>query len=68
MCKRQNVKVNLSLCLTEHCVMKAYWGSVGVAPTHSLASALDGSVWSASRPGRFTLRERASGTRRIGGL
>jgi hypothetical protein len=30
--------------------------------THSLTSALDGGEWSASRPGRFTPRERASGT------
>jgi hypothetical protein len=27
--------------------------------THSLTSALDGGEWSASRPGRFTPRERA---------
>jgi hypothetical protein len=35
--------------------------------THSLTSALDGSEWSASRPGRFTPRERALGTHCIGG-
>jgi hypothetical protein len=34
---------------------------------HSLTSALDGVEWSASRPGRFTLRERAPGTHWIGG-
>jgi hypothetical protein len=34
---------------------------------HSLTSALDGGVWSASRPGHFTPRERAPGTRWIGG-
>jgi hypothetical protein len=28
---------------------------------HSLTSALDGGEWSASRPGRFTPRERAPG-------
>jgi hypothetical protein len=28
---------------------------------------LDGGEWSASRPGRFTPRERAHGTHRIGG-
>jgi hypothetical protein len=33
----------------------------------SLTSALDGGEWSASRPGRFTPRERAPGTRWIGG-
>jgi hypothetical protein len=34
--------------------------------THSLTSALDGGEWSASRPGRFTPRERAPGTHWIG--
>jgi hypothetical protein len=34
--------------------------------THSLTSALDGGEWSASRPGRFTPRERASVTHWIG--
>jgi hypothetical protein len=35
--------------------------------THSLTSALDGGEWSASRPGRFTPRERAPLDRRLGG-
>jgi hypothetical protein len=35
--------------------------------THSLTSALGGGEWSASRPGRFTSRERAPGTHWIGG-
>jgi len=26
------VKVKLSLCLTKHHAMKAYWGSEGIAP------------------------------------
>jgi hypothetical protein len=34
---------------------------------HSLTSALDGSEWSASRPGLFTPRERAPGAHWIGG-
>jgi hypothetical protein len=34
---------------------------------HSLTSALDVGEWSASRPGRFTPRERAPGTHWIGG-
>jgi hypothetical protein len=34
---------------------------------HSLTSALDEGEWSASRPGRFTPRERAPGTHWIGG-
>jgi hypothetical protein len=35
--------------------------------THSLTSALDGGEWSASRPGRFTSKERDPGTHWIGG-
>jgi hypothetical protein len=35
--------------------------------THSLTSTLDGGEWSASRPGRFTLRERVPSTLCIGG-
>jgi hypothetical protein len=35
--------------------------------THSLTSALDGDEWSASRPSRFTPRERTHGTHWIGG-
>jgi hypothetical protein len=35
--------------------------------THSLTSALDGGEWSASRPGRFTSREKDPGTQWIGG-
>jgi hypothetical protein len=34
---------------------------------YSLTSALDGGGWSASRPGRFTPRERAPDTHWIGG-
>jgi hypothetical protein len=42
--------------------------SGGRAPLiHSLTSALDGGEWSASRPSRFTSRERAPGTHWIGG-
>jgi len=46
--------------------MKTYRGSGGIAPAF-LTSTLDGGEWSASRPGRFTLRERAPGTHWIGG-
>jgi hypothetical protein len=35
--------------------------------THSLTSALNGGEWSASRPCRFTPKERATGTHWIGG-
>jgi hypothetical protein len=51
------VKVKFSLCLTKHHAMMAYWGSGGIA--------LYGGEWSASRPGRFTPRERAPGTQWI---
>jgi hypothetical protein len=46
------------------------WRRIGewnYSSTHSLTSALDGGEWSASRPGRFTSRERAPGTHWIGG-
>jgi len=34
---------------------------------HSLTSALDGGEWSASRPGRFTFKEKDPDTHCIGG-
>jgi hypothetical protein len=40
--------------------MKAYWGW-RYNSTHSLTLSLDGGEWSASRPGRFTPKERAIG-------
>jgi hypothetical protein len=46
--------------------MKAYWG-MEVQLHACFTSALDGGEWSASRPGRFTPRERASSTHWIGG-
>jgi hypothetical protein len=46
--------------------MKAY-GRVDVYIHIFLTSALVGGEWSASRPGLFTLRERAPGTHWIGG-
>jgi hypothetical protein len=46
---------------TERHAMKAYW-EWRYCSTHSLTSALDGGEWLASRPGRFTSRERAPGT------
>jgi hypothetical protein len=60
------VKLKLSLCLTKHHAMKTYCG-VEVQLHAFLISVLDGGEWSASRPGRFTARERAPGTRWIGG-
>jgi hypothetical protein len=54
----------LSLCLTEHQVMKMYWGSGSM---YTFTSALDGGEWSASRPGRITPGKRTPGTHWIGG-
>jgi hypothetical protein len=47
--------------------MKADWGSGGFAPRILLTPTLDGGDCPDSRPGRFTLRERAPGTHWIGG-
>jgi hypothetical protein len=47
--------------------MKAYLVEWRYRFTHSLTSALDGGEWSASRPGRFIVREGTPGTRWIGG-
>jgi len=45
--------------------MKAYWGSGNIAPlVFDLGTRGE---WSASRPGRFTRRERAPATQWIGG-
>jgi hypothetical protein len=30
--ENSKIKVKLSMCLTEHHAMKAYWGSGGIAP------------------------------------
>jgi len=48
--RKIEVKVNLSLCLTKHHTMKAYWWSGGTAP-RILVFTLDGGESSASRPG-----------------
>jgi hypothetical protein len=57
------VKIELStvLFLTEQHYMKAYWGSEGVTPRILDHCALEGGEWSASRPDRFTPKERAFG-------
>jgi hypothetical protein len=41
--------------------MKAYWGSGGIS-ARIIDLSTSGGEWSASRPGRFTPRERAPGT------
>jgi len=38
------IKIKLSLCLTKHHTMKAYWG-VEDGFTHSFTSSLDGGEW-----------------------
>jgi hypothetical protein len=68
--KMIKVNVKLSLCfflsfLTEHHGMRLI-GEWRYSSTHSLTSALDGGEWLASRPGRFTPRERAPSTYWIG--
>jgi hypothetical protein len=57
-----NSETKLSLCLTKHHAMKTYWGSGSIA---SRIRDQHGGEWSASRPGRFTARERAPGIPRI---
>jgi hypothetical protein len=52
--------------LIKHHVMKAYGGSKCIIPPF-LTLALDGIEWSASRPGRSTPREIATGIHWIGG-
>jgi hypothetical protein len=55
------VKVNLSLCLTEHHAMKTYWGvEVWLHVFFDLGTS--GGEWSASRPGHSTPKERARRT------
>jgi hypothetical protein len=53
-------------CLTKHHAMKTYWGNGGIVP-HILDLGSRVGEWLASRPGRFTPRERALGTNWIGG-
>jgi hypothetical protein len=60
------VNVKVSLCFNEAPSHGGVLGKWRYSPTHSLTSALDGSEWSASRPSRFTPRERTRGTHWIG--
>jgi hypothetical protein len=46
--------------------LKLFESRVLRSSTHSLTSPLDGGEWSASRPGRFTPRERAPGAHWVG--
>jgi hypothetical protein len=65
--KLEKVKVKLSLGLNYAPRPDGVLGEGMYSSTNSLTSALDGVEWSASRPGRFTPRERATGTHWIGG-
>jgi len=58
---KRRQKLKLSLHLTKHHDMKTYYG-VEVQCNAFLTSELEGFKWLASRPGRFTIRERAPGT------
>jgi hypothetical protein len=60
------LKVKLSLYFTRVPRHDGVLGEWGYSST-PLTSALDGVKWSASRPGRFTPRERATGSHSIGG-
>jgi hypothetical protein len=60
------VKVKLSLFFNLAPHHEGVLGEWRYSSTHSLTLALDGGEWSASRPGLFTPRERASGTHWIG--
>jgi hypothetical protein len=55
------IKVDLSLCVTKHHVIKTY-GGVAIKLHYLLTSALGGGEWSASRPGRFNAGEISLGT------
>jgi hypothetical protein len=59
--------VKLSLCFNWAPRHGGVLGEWKYSSTHSLTSALDGGEWSASRPGRFTPRERAPRTHWTGG-
>jgi hypothetical protein len=63
------VKVKLSLCFSLNRVPRheGVLGECRYSSTHSLTPGLDGGQLSASRPGRFTPKERAPGTHWIGG-
>jgi hypothetical protein len=64
MCKG---KVKLSLCFSRAPRHEGVLGEWRYSSTRPLTSALNGGEWSASRPGRFTPRERAPDTHWIGG-
>jgi hypothetical protein len=63
---RINQWVKLSLCFNWSPRYEDVMREWSYRSTHSLTSALDGGEWSASRPGRFTPRERAPVTHWIG--
>jgi hypothetical protein len=58
---RTEWRIGSSPCLTKYHVMMTYWGSGGISP-RILNPALDGGMWSASLPSRYT-----HGTHWIGG-
>jgi hypothetical protein len=61
------LKVELSLCFNWSPRHEGVLGEGMYSSTHSLTSALDRGEWSASRPHRFTRRERTPSTHWIGG-
>jgi hypothetical protein len=62
------IKMKLSSCFFNRAPLhEGVLGEWKYNSAHSLISALDTGEWSASRPGRFTPRERAPGPHYIGG-
>jgi hypothetical protein len=61
------VKVKLCLCFNWALCHEGVLGEWMYSSTRSLTLALDGGEWSASRPSRFSPRERAPSTHLIGG-
>jgi hypothetical protein len=61
------VEGKLSLCFNWAPLHEDVLGERRYSSTHYLTSALDGGEWSASRPGRFTPKERATGMHLMGG-
>jgi hypothetical protein len=59
-------KGKVVLCFNQAPCHEGVLGEWRYSSTQSLTSALDGGEWSASRPGRFTPRERDPGTHLIG--
>jgi hypothetical protein len=56
----------MRISMTKNDTIKAYGGEWRYTLTHPSTSALNSGKWSASCPGRFTLRKEASSTHQLG--